>query len=107
MFGFPVLEGFNLQVAAGQYNEVAFRGLDYVIAEAGKAGVKLIIAFMNNWNYNPLQTDWKYALELSLRACMSCLLWQQCWVAARHRLMPVLAVMSFSILAAVDMCGSP
>ena len=59
IFGFPVQKGFNLQTAAGVYNEQAFKGLDMVIAEAGKAGLKLIIAFANNWNYNTLQTDWK------------------------------------------------
>jgi hypothetical protein len=37
----------------------AFKGLDTVIAEAAKHNVKLVIALVNNWNYNPLQTDWK------------------------------------------------
>ena len=59
IFGFPVQKGFNLQLRPGQYNEEAFRGLDTVIAEAGRAGLKLIIALTNNWNYNTLQTDWK------------------------------------------------
>ncbi|EIE27747.1 glycoside hydrolase [Coccomyxa subellipsoidea C-169] len=59
MFGFPVQRGFNLQTAAGVYNEQAFKGMDTVIAEAARNNVKLVIAFMNNWNYNPLQTDWK------------------------------------------------
>ncbi len=59
IFGFPVQKGFNLQVRPGQYNEQAFVGMDTVIAEAGKAGLKLIIALTNNWNYNTLQTDWK------------------------------------------------
>ncbi|CAL5224249.1 g6902 [Coccomyxa viridis] len=61
IFGFPVQKGFNLQVRPGQYNEQAFVGMDTVIAEAGKAGLKLIIALTNNWNYNTLQTDWKCA----------------------------------------------
>ena len=59
IFGFPVQKGFNLQLRPGQYNEQAFRGLDTVIAEARRAGLKLIIALTNNWNYNTLQTDWK------------------------------------------------
>jgi mannan endo-1,4-beta-mannosidase len=59
IFGFPVQKGFNLQTSAGVYNEQAFKGLDTVISEAGKAGLKLIIALTNNWNYNTLQTDWK------------------------------------------------
>ena len=59
MFGLPVQEGFNLQTAPGVYNEQAFRGMDTVIAEAAKQGLRLVIAFANNWNYNDLQTDWK------------------------------------------------
>jgi hypothetical protein len=43
------------------YPVQAFKGLDIVIAEAGKAGIKLIIALTNNWSYNTLQTDWKCA----------------------------------------------
>lgn len=35
--------------------------MDTVIAEAARNNVKLVIALMNNWNYNPLQTDWKCA----------------------------------------------
>lgn len=37
----------------------AFKGIDITIAEAAKNNIKLVIALMNNWNYNPLQTDWK------------------------------------------------
>ena len=59
IFGFPVQMGFNLQTAPGRYNEYAFTGLDRVIAEAGKAGLKLVVALTNNWNYNSEQTDWK------------------------------------------------
>lgn len=59
MFGFPVQEGFNLQLAPGVYNETAFRGMDMVIAEATKQGLRLVIALANNWAYNDLQTDWK------------------------------------------------
>ena len=61
VFGFPVQKGFNLQTGPGVYNEWAFEGLDRVIAEAGNAGLRLIIALTNNWNYNTLQTDWKCA----------------------------------------------
>ena len=64
VFGFPVQKGFNLQTGPGVYNEWAFEGLDRVIAEAGNAGLKLIIALTNNWNYNTLQTDWKCAADL-------------------------------------------
>ena len=59
MFGFPVLEGFNLQTAPGVYNERAFRGLDAVIKEAENFNLRLIIVLSNNWAYNAKQTDWK------------------------------------------------
>ncbi len=61
IFGFPVQRGFNLQTSPGVYNEAAFAALDRVVNEAGKAGLKLIIALTNNWNYNDVQTDWKCA----------------------------------------------
>ena len=61
MFAFPVQEGFNLQTAAGIFNERAFKGLDIAVAEAAKNNLRLVLAFMNNWNYNPKQTDWKCA----------------------------------------------
>ncbi|CAL5224413.1 g7095 [Coccomyxa viridis] len=61
MFGFPVQRGFNLQTSAGVYNEQAFKGFDITIAEAAKQNIRLVIALTNNWNYNPLQTDWKCA----------------------------------------------
>ena len=37
----------------------AFKGFDIAIAEAAKQNIRLVIALTNNWNYNPLQTDWK------------------------------------------------
>ncbi|CAK0785548.1 hypothetical protein CVIRNUC_008758 [Coccomyxa viridis] len=61
MFGFPVQRGFNLQTSAGVYNEQAFKGFDITIAEAAKQNIRLVVALTNNWNYNPLQTDWKCA----------------------------------------------
>ncbi|CAN6239316.1 unnamed protein product [Urochloa humidicola] len=39
-----------LQVSPGVYNEEVFRGLDYVIAEAKKRGVHLILSLVNNWD---------------------------------------------------------
>jgi hypothetical protein len=70
MFAFPVQEGFNLQTAAGVFNERAFKGLDIAVAEAAKNNLRLVLAFMNNWNYNPKQTDWKCAA-----GCLS-----SCWL---------------------------
>ena len=45
-----------MQTRAGVYNETAFLGLDMVIHEASRAGLRLIIALANNWDYS---MDWK------------------------------------------------
>lgn len=41
-----------LQMQSGVYNETAFKGLDTVIYEASRAGLRLIIALANNWDYS-------------------------------------------------------
>ncbi|KAJ3670802.1 hypothetical protein LUZ60_008228 [Juncus effusus] len=38
-----------LQSSPGSYNEQTFKGLDYVVSEAGKYGVKLILSLVNNY----------------------------------------------------------
>ncbi|WJX19714.1 mannan endo-1,4-beta-mannosidase [Trifolium repens] len=38
-----------LQISPGSYDENVFRALDFVISEARKYGVKLILGFVNNW----------------------------------------------------------
>lgn len=49
-FAFGTTEGFGLQTKPGEYNEKAFKALDFVIDEAGKRGLKLILAVANNWD---------------------------------------------------------
>ncbi|KAL2345590.1 hypothetical protein Fmac_006875 [Flemingia macrophylla] len=39
-----------LQISPGSYDENVFKGLDFVISEAGKNGVRLILSLVNNWN---------------------------------------------------------
>ncbi|KAI4301623.1 hypothetical protein L6164_034883 [Bauhinia variegata] len=39
-----------LQVSPGSYSEQTFQGLDFVISEAGKYGVRLILSLVNNWH---------------------------------------------------------
>lgn len=39
-----------LQKSPGSYNEEMFKGLDYVISEARKQGVYLILSLVNNWD---------------------------------------------------------
>ncbi|GAU23890.1 hypothetical protein TSUD_35600 [Trifolium subterraneum] len=38
-----------LQISPGSYDENVFKGLDFVIAEARKYGVQLILSLVNNW----------------------------------------------------------
>ncbi|KVI06707.1 Glycoside hydrolase, catalytic domain-containing protein, partial [Cynara cardunculus var. scolymus] len=38
-----------LQISPGAYNERVFQGLDFVVAEARKLGVRLILSFVNNY----------------------------------------------------------
>uniref|UniRef100_A0ACD5ZJL4 Uncharacterized protein n=1 Tax=Avena sativa TaxID=4498 RepID=A0ACD5ZJL4_AVESA len=38
-----------LQISPGVYNEATFKGLDFVIAEAKKRGLYLILSLVNNW----------------------------------------------------------
>lgn len=38
------------QLSPGQYGELAFRRLDYIIAKAKRHGVRLILPFVNNWD---------------------------------------------------------
>jgi mannan endo-1,4-beta-mannosidase len=45
----PVSPQYALQPAPGQYNEAAFRGLDYLLDEARKRGVRLLLALTDNW----------------------------------------------------------
>lgn len=45
----PVNPQYALQTAPGEYSEAAFRGLDYVIDQARKNNIRLILAFTSNW----------------------------------------------------------
>ncbi|KAI4301622.1 hypothetical protein L6164_034882 [Bauhinia variegata] len=40
----------SLQVSPGSYDETVFEGLDFVVSEAGKYGVRLILSLVNNWH---------------------------------------------------------
>ena len=59
MFAFAVVNGVNLQVTPGVYNESLFQDFDYVVAKAGSLGLKLIPVLANNWEYNTNMTDTK------------------------------------------------
>lgn len=38
---------------AGQYNEVVFKAIDYILDQMGQQGIRVIIAFIDYWK----QTD--------------------------------------------------
>ncbi|OWM80855.1 hypothetical protein CDL15_Pgr006886 [Punica granatum] len=38
-----------LQYSPGSYNEKMFQGLDFVVSEARKSGIKLVLSFVNNY----------------------------------------------------------
>ena len=40
---------YALQPKPGVYSEEVFQGVDYLLDEARKAGIKLILAFTSNW----------------------------------------------------------
>ena len=54
-----------MQVQPGVYNETAFLGLDTVIYEASRAGLRVIIVLANNWDYCG---DWKWVTILPSRS---------------------------------------
>lgn len=42
---------FPFQVGPGLYNEMAFRALDFVVEEARRNGLKLVLSLIDNWKY--------------------------------------------------------
>jgi mannan endo-1,4-beta-mannosidase len=40
---------YALQTEPGVYNEAVFRGVDFLLDEARKAGIKLVLAMTSNW----------------------------------------------------------
>lgn len=45
----PVTAPYALMTGPGQYREEMFRGLDYLIDEARKRGIRLLLALVDNW----------------------------------------------------------
>ncbi|KAJ0978808.1 hypothetical protein J5N97_014282 [Dioscorea zingiberensis] len=42
--------GRPLQISPGSYNEDMFKALDFVVSEASKYGLRLILCLVNNWS---------------------------------------------------------
>ena len=40
-----------LQESAGVYNEVTFRALDWLLDQASRHGIRVILSFADNWKY--------------------------------------------------------
>lgn len=59
MFAYGVFANYQLQQAPGQYNESALRDFDYIVSEASKRDLKLIVALASNWVYNNNSTGTK------------------------------------------------
>lgn len=45
----PVTQQYAMSTAPGQYNEKVFRGLDYLLDEARKRGIRVLLALTDNW----------------------------------------------------------
>ncbi|CAM8915411.1 unnamed protein product [Rhodiola kirilowii] len=58
-----------LQISPGVYNENVFQGLDFVVAEANRYGVRLILSFINNYNDfggRPQYVNWARSAGVSV-----------------------------------------
>lgn len=45
----PVTAQYELMTSPGEYNEAVFRGLDYLLDECRKRGIRLLLAVTDNW----------------------------------------------------------
>ena len=60
-FAFGTQEGFALQPKIGEYNEEAFKALDFILDEASKRDLRLVLAIANQWdsaNTAPEKLQW-------------------------------------------------
>ncbi|KAH7654097.1 Mannan endo-1,4-beta-mannosidase protein [Dioscorea alata] len=58
-----------LQITPGVYNEKVFEGLDFVLSEAKRFGIRLILSFVDNWNAfggKPQYVKWARDAGLSI-----------------------------------------
>lgn len=59
MFAYGVGYNYQLQEAPGQVNASAFQDLDFIISEAGKRNLKLLVSLASNWVYGVNTTGTK------------------------------------------------
>ncbi|KAK9861966.1 hypothetical protein WJX84_012076 [Apatococcus fuscideae] len=68
MFAHGVHPDFPLQIAPGEYNEKAFKALDYILDEASKLGIRVIMTLGDNWvgaDSKPIYSSWSISAEES------------------------------------------
>ncbi len=59
MFAYGVGYNYQLQEAPGAVNASAFQDLDFIISEAGKRNLKLLVSLSSNWVYSTNTTGTK------------------------------------------------
>ena len=55
---------------AGKYSEHAFQALDYILDEASKHGVRLLLTLVNNWDNADSKTQVKTNMILATCPCV-------------------------------------
>lgn len=52
-----------LQDGPGKYNDDAWEAMDRVLDEARRAGLKVMLSFLDNWKYNGMSETWDEQLS--------------------------------------------
>ena len=71
---FATQAGQNLQTAPGQYDDTLLEGLDRAIAEAGSAGLRIILTLATNWDNTGNSSDTKCVCMHAARPACCCIL---------------------------------
>ena len=66
--------------AAGKYSEHAFQALDYILDEASKYGVRLLLTLVNNWDNADSKTQVQH-----LHALLSWMLVRLCFDTSTYQ----------------------
>lgn len=72
MFAYGVGYNYQLQESPGVYNASAFKDLDFIISEAGKRNLKLLISLASNWIYGSNTTGTKCYYTNYTSTALSC-----------------------------------
>lgn len=69
--------------AAGKYSEHAFQALDYILDEASKYGVRLLLTLVNNWDNADSKTQARHLAQHTQRPQNQCFCNHVCSVVVR------------------------